>query len=205
MKKALTGCLLVVVLALVVGAGALWWFVLRPAWDAGSALVGAAEQWQQVAAIEEDVARDDSDFEPPADGRLSATQVQRFVAVQQAIANALGEDWKQLEAKYQALETELKTQGRDASATEAFGAWQDLSGIIVVAKRAQVDALNAAAMGLSEYRWIRGQSYAALGLAAAREQPPAGLADTALAHNAALLRPHTELLQRTMATTWLGF
>ena len=205
MKKALSGCLVVVLLAVVLGAAGLWWFVLRPAWDAGSALVDAAGHWQQVAAIEEEVRRDDSGFTAPADGRLDAGQVQRFVAVQQAIATALGEDWALLEAKYKALDAERAASNGGTDAVQAFGAWQDLSGIVVAAKRAQVDALNSAGLGLTEYRWIRNQAYTALGLAIADTAAPAALADTAMAHNATLLRPHRELLQQTMATTWLGF
>lgn len=205
MKKAVTGCLVVVLLALVIGAGVLWWFVLRPAWDAGSALVGAAEQWTQVAALEEQVKVEDSGFAPPADGRLSETQVARLVRVQQAIAAALGDHVDTLEAKYQALEAEHAAEGREPDVAEALGAWQDLSGVLLTAKQAQVDALNAAGMGLNEYRWVRGQAYMALGLATADDAPPAELAGSALAHNAALLRPHRELLAETGATTWLGF
>ena len=205
MKKALTGCLVVVVLALVLGAGGLWWFVLRPAWDAGSALVGAAEQWQQLAELEAEVAEDDAGFAGPADGRLQAEQVARFVAVQQHIAAALGEDWKTLEAKYQAMEAQQDAEGREPDMAEALGAWEDLSGILLAAKRAQVDALNEAGMGLNEYRWVRDQAYMALGLASSDAAPPPALADSAMAHNAQLLRPHAELLQKTLATAWLGF
>lgn len=203
MKKALTGCLVVVLLAVIVGAAAGYWFIVRPAWNAGSAMVDAAQQWQQVAELEQQV-RTTAPFRAPVDGRLQAAQVQRFVSVQQAIADALGEDWRTLQAKYEALEEELSAQGREPALAETFGAYQDLSGLILTAKRAQVDALNRADLGLQEYRWIRAQSYAALGLAAA-DGPPQALANSALAGNAELLRPHLELLKQTMATTWLGF
>ncbi len=52
MKKALTGCLVVVLLAIVVGGGAAYWFIMRPAWDAGSAFIDQAKQWQQVAELD---------------------------------------------------------------------------------------------------------------------------------------------------------
>ena len=54
------------------------------------------------------------------------------------------------------------------------------------------------------YRWLRMQAYAAAGLALGDETPQA-LEGSAAAHNAELLRPHRELLQRTLATAWLGF
>lgn len=203
MKKALTGCLVVVLLAVVIGGAAGYWFVVRPAWNAGSAMVDAAKQWQQVSELEATV-ETTAPFSGPADGRLDAPQVQRFVAVQQAIADALGEDWKTLQSKYDALEAEVAEEGREPDLSETLGAYQDLSGLVLTAKRAQVETLNRVGMGLDEYRWIRGHAYAALGLAAA-DAPPQALADSALAANAALLRPHRELLTQTMATTWLGF
>ena len=43
-KKLLTGCL-VVVLVLVVGAGAAWWFLLRPMWNAGGEMLSGAKDW----------------------------------------------------------------------------------------------------------------------------------------------------------------
>ena len=203
MKKALTGCLVVVLLAVVLGGIAGYWFVVRPLWNAGSAVVDAAQQWQQVSELEAGV-ETTTPFTGAADGRLDAQQVTRFVAVQQAIADALGDDWKTLQAKYEALESEVAEEGREPDLAETFGAYQDLSGLVLAAKRAQVDALNEVDMGLDEYRWIRANAYAALGLAAA-DSAPQGLEDTALAANAALLRPHRELLTQTMATTWLGF
>lgn len=203
MKKAVTGCLVVVLLAVVLGGAAGYWFIVRPMWNAGSAMVDAASQWQQVAELEQEV-DSDAAYTAPDDGRLSADQVRDFVAIQQAIADALGEDWKTLEAKYEALESEMSEQGREPDLAETFGAYQDLSGLILTAKRAQVDALNRAGLGLEEYRWIRDQSYAALGLAAA-DNAPTQFEGTALAANAELLRPHRELLQQTLATSWLGF
>ena len=205
MKKALGGCLAVVLVAVLLGGAAGYWFVLRPMWNAGSAMVATAQQWQQVAELDASVEAADGDFAPSSDGTLAAAQVERFVAVQRAIADALGEDWKVLEAKYEALEADLASEGREPDLGETFGAYSDLSGVILTAKRAQVEALNRADMSLAEYRWVRGQAYAALGLAAAGEAAPAELAGTALAANAALLRPHHELLTRTLATSWLGF
>ena len=130
--------------------------------------------------------------------------MQRFVTVQGAIAGALGENWKALEQKYEALKRGLEQEGREASLQEVFAAYGDLSGIVLTAKQAQVEALNASGMSLQEYRWLRAQAYAAAGLALG-DQTPQAPEGTAAAHNAELLRPHRELLQRTLATAWLGF
>ena len=205
MKKWLGGCLIAGVLVLVVGGGLTYWFVVRPLWNAGAELVGSATQWARLAELDTQV-RNTEAFQAPADERLSAAQVQRFVQVQQHVADALGEDWKALEQKYEALQQTLKASGREPSLQELFGAYNDLSGVLLTAKQAQVQALNAQGLSLAEYRWVRTQAYAASGLALAEGVAPeaAGLSPVTR-HNADLLRPHRALLQKTLATTWLGF
>ncbi len=201
-KGVLIGCA-VVLLILVLGGAAAWFVVIRPMWNAGAELMEAGRQWVQIAELDARV-QNTASFTEPAEGRLDAASVQRFVTVQGAIASALGEDWKALEQKYEDLKRSLDQEGREASLQEVFAAYGDLSGIVLTAKQAQVEALNASGMSLEEYRWLRAQAYAAAGLALGDETPQA-LAGSAAAHNAELLRPHRELLQRTLATAWLGF
>lgn len=201
--KLLGGCLVVALLVLVVGAGAVYWIVLRPLWQGASALVDSAQQWQQVAQLEQQVSKREAFLEPP-DARLQPAQVAAFIAVQQAMATQLGDCWQQLEAKYAELKASQQRDGREPGVQDMFVAYADLSGLIVEAKRAQVEALNAQGLSLDEYRWIRGQAFAALGLAAQDTAAPA-MAGTALGHNAELLRPHRELLVKTAASAWLGF
>lgn len=201
--KLLGGCLIAALLVLVVGAGAVYWVVLRPLWQGASALMDTAQQWQQVAQLEQQV-RNRTPFSEPAEGRLDAAQVAAFVIVQQAMADRLGDRWQQLETKYRELKADQQRDGREPGVQDMFVAYADLSGLIVEAKRAQVDALNGSGLSLDEYRWIRGQSFAALGLAA-QDSPMPAMAGTALGHNAELLRPHRELLVTTAASAWLGF
>lgn len=201
--KLLGGCLIAALLVLVVGAGAVYWVVLRPLWQGASALIDTAQQWQQVAQLEQQV-RNRTPFSEPAEGRLDAAQVAAFVNVQQAMADRLGDRWQQLETKYRELKADQQRDGREPGVQDMFVAYADLSGLIVEAKRAQVEALNGSGLSLDEYRWIRGQSFAALGLAAQDEAPPA-FAGTSLQANAELLRPHRELLVKTAASAWLGF
>lgn len=202
MKKALTGCLLVAVLAIAVGGGALWYFVLRPAWNAGSELLGTAAQYAELAQLDAQVANQD-DFTPPADGRLDDETLQRFVAVQQDLDARVGARLATLEARYREIEAEQGASGQVPSMQQALVAYGDLFGLLREARQAQVDALNAQNMSLAEYRWAREQAYAALALAVMPQLPPG--TDAALAANAETLRPHRELLARTMATTWLDF
>jgi hypothetical protein len=203
MNKTLGGCLAVALVAVVGGAIAGWFIVVKPLWQAGSELVESGKQWAQVAEMDASVSNA-APYTPPAQDRLDGDAVARFIAVQLAIEQALGGNWQALEQKYEALDQRVKAEGRNPTMSELFGAYNDLSGIILAAKRAQVDALNAQGMSLAEYRYLRMQGYMAAGLAL-QDETPQQLEGSAAAHNAALLRPHRELLQRTLSTAWLGF
>jgi hypothetical protein len=202
MKKALAGCLIVALLALVVGGGALWYFVLRPGWNAASELVEAGKQWADLAQIDAQVENQGS-FEPPADGRLAGDTLQRFLAVQQDLDARIGARLGTLEARYREIEAQQRASGRTPGVQDLLGAYGDLFGLLKEARQAQVEALNAQKLSLAEYRWARNQAYAALALTAMPQLPPG--TDTTLAANAEALRPHRELLARTLATTWLDF
>ena len=201
-KKVLGGCLAVGLLLLVVGGASVFWFVLRPLWQVGSAISESAQQWQQVAQLDQQV-RNRAAFAPPQDGRLQAAQVERLVAVQGQIAERLGDRIEQLDAKYRELKARQAEDGREPGVQDMFVAYADLANLIVEAKRAQVEALNAQGLSLEEYRWLRGQAFLALGMAS-QQALPATQADSALAANAELLRPHRDLLVKTAATAWLG-
>lgn len=203
MKKALGGCLVVALLVLVLGGGVLWWFVLRPAWNAGSEFMGAATQFAEIAQIEMKVGNR-TPYTPPADDTIPADALQRFVAVQQALQVQVGDKLRLLEGKYRELTARNQTQDGEPGLTEVLGAYGDLFGLIRDAKVAQVDALNAQGMSLEEYRWVRTQAYSALGLASG-DDTPTQLQGSAMATNAERVRPHRELLVQTAATAWLGF
>ena len=161
MKKGLIGCLVVGLLVIVVGGGAAYWFVLRPMWSAGSAMVDNAKDLAATAQADQAI-NNKSSFTAPADGRLTPAQVQSLVAVQTAMQAALGTDLDTLKAKYDAIEAERKAKGKDLNLQDAMGAYSDFSGFILKAKQAQVAALNQQNMSLEEYNWVRGQAYAAL-------------------------------------------
>jgi len=161
MKKGLIGCLIVGLVIVVVGGGAAYWFVLRPMWHAGSAMVQNAQDLAKVADVEKTVSNQ-SPYTPPADGRLTPAQVQSFVAVQNILFASMGKDFDALKQKYDAIEAEHKQDGKDADLGQVMGAYSDMSGLILKARQAQVEGINQQHISLEEYRWIRQQAYAAL-------------------------------------------
>jgi hypothetical protein len=165
MNKTLGGCLLAAVVLAVAGGAALWFLVLKPAAQvADRALDGARESIAQVTDLASTVARMREleagvlarSFAAPADGRLMASQVERFLAVQAAVAAALGPAVLTPDA------SPADAGGAVAEAAGALRALARLGETGVVAKQAQVDALNAQSMSLDEYRWIRERGTAAL-------------------------------------------
>ena len=159
MKKALGGCLAAAVVLLVLGGVALWFLVIKPAAVvADRALEGAREGIAQVTDLGRTVARmreleagvtTPGPWAAPADGRLTAAQVDRFLAVQTAVVAALGPATAVPDAPAGDL------AGAVAEAAGALRALARLGEAGLAAKQAQVDALNAQSMSLDEYRWVR--------------------------------------------------
>jgi hypothetical protein len=203
MKKAVGGCLIVVLLALVLGGGGFWWFVLRPAWNTGSELVAAAQQWAELVKIDSRIHNHD-EFMPPSDGVIDESALQRFIAVQQTMNDRMGDNLKRLDTKYRALQSEHKADGRQANMQEIVAAYGDVFDLLKQTRTTQIDALNEEDFSLAEYRWVRNQAYSALGIsvaALAQGKPE----DASANPNAAALKPHRDLLLRTAATVWLDF
>jgi hypothetical protein len=160
MKKLAIGCLTVVVLVLVVGGVLGYIFVWRPA----TAYVASFRQLGELTDIDKQIANK-SPFTAPAGNELTEAMVTRFVTVQEQMQQSLGARFADMKTKYDELDRLQKAQHRDPSFIEAMGALKDLTTIIVVAKRAQVEALNKAAFSLEEYTWVRGRVYNAAGIA----------------------------------------
>jgi len=157
MKKAGIGCLIAVgIVVAVIGVGS--WFVMQRARE----FVGGLTQLAEITDINEQI-RDRRAYEPPADQRLEADQVARYVDIQRAMVERLGARLDTLDAKYRQLAEDLENKGREAGIREMMGAWRDMIGLVVDAKRAQVDAINEAGMSLDEYIWVRSQVLFALG------------------------------------------
>ena len=211
MKKAGIGCLVAVaVVVVLIGVGT--WFVMQRAKD----FVGGVTQLAEVSNLNEQI-QNRAPYRPPADQRLDAAQVTRYVEIQRAMVERLGARLDTLDAKYRQLSEELEQKGREANLREVLAAWRDMIGLVVDAKRAQVDAINAAGLSLDEYNWIRSQVLYALGHAFAAfnvEQitadgpPPATPADVPPAavreHNLELLEPWLDDTENWLPLSFFG-
>lgn len=214
MKKVGIGCLVVAVVLLIA-----CWVGVKFAMQKARTFVASYEQLQEIPALNRQI-RNQSAFAPPENGRLEAGQVERFMAVQTGMRTRLGEHIQQLDAKYSQLSGELKQQGREASIGESLGAVNDLLGMLMEAKRAQVDALNESGFSLGEYQWVRQQTLLALGqglagfnLEALAGNPaaagsvlavPANQDPQMLEQNRALLKPYEESMDQWLTLVFFG-
>jgi hypothetical protein len=218
MKKVIIGCLGLSLVLVVVGTGAAYYFIWRPA----SSYLQSFEELSAVAEMDEEVANQQP-YAPPANGVLDAGQVDQLIQVQTHVRTTLGARLEELQTKYERLDEKLKGEGRDASITEVLGAWRDISGLLTEAKRAQVEALNEQNLSLQEYRWVRQQAFMAMGVptmdfAAMMEAAQQGDFDAAKVQslhpdslrqavppeNRTLVEPHAEKLQEMIALAWFG-
>ncbi len=214
MKKVAIGCGVVAgVMMLALGVGSYFLY------SAGKKYFEGYAELAEIPALNEQI-RDQSAYRPPADGRMTAAQVEQYTRIQQSIRNELGARFRQLETKYDQLSRDLDETGRDANIRELLSAWADVISLVVDAKRAQVHALNQAGYSLDEYYWVRQQTLMALGygafawnLEALAEDPSAMWAPKtpdatenleALRHNRALLQEHEDSLDDWLALSFFG-
>jgi hypothetical protein len=214
MKKIAIGCgvvVLVVAAAAAVGS----YLVYRKV----SSAFGDFAQLASVPEVERSV-RNQSDFTPSSSGELTDSQVQRFLRVQATVRSRLGQRAAEIERKYKALLEKDNATAFDLP--DLVSAYRDLAAGYVEAKRVQVDALNEAGFSLAEYRWIRNQAYAALGVpmmdldvAKIIEDVRAGrtpgepqrsvpLGPTGPPANQELLKPHRKALEENAGLAFFG-
>src|SRR6185436_16637858 len=94
-----------------------------------------------------------SPYVPPKNGELTASQVERFIAVQTRVRDELGDRWSQITATSEALRkrTENNEMLSFSDVTEIF---REVGNIYVEARRAQVNALNIHKFSDGEYLWV---------------------------------------------------
>ncbi|MFO7544879.1 MAG: hypothetical protein R6W77_05230 [Trueperaceae bacterium] len=202
----LVGCLVVVLGVVVVGGVLAYTYLVRPAMGA----VGAARDLARIEQIENRV-RDKSTFRAPSDGELTEAQVERYVAAARQIVDDLEGQVNELDARYQQIEA----QDRNPGLRELASAYGDILRLIVDAKEAQVEALNAHGFSLAEYAWVRNQVIRAAGFSAyqvdlAALAEPGG--DDALREiqadvpeaNVALVTPYVEEMERFLPLAAFG-
>ena len=216
MKKWAIGCGLALLIVVVLGVGLGYWFVYRPA----RAYIASFQQLGQIVELNKSISNT-SAFTAPDRGELTETMVARFVKVQEEVQAKLGSRTEMLKAKYDLIERAQKGENRSASFVEVLGAVKDLAGLIVEAKRAQVEALNQAQFSLDEYQWVRQQVYAAAGMALSEidlqnfagaiksgqrevEIKKAEVEGEVPEHNKELVKPYASKLQEWVSLSFFG-
>jgi hypothetical protein len=218
MKKLAIGCGIVAVV-LLIGAAVATYFVVNKVRDTVAEFASLGE----IPAIERRVTNQAA-YTPPETGELTGAQVTRFVQVQQQVRSVLGARFDEFNTKYAALSERMnRDEGTPLDAPAVINAYRDLARTYVDAKKAQVDALNAAGFSLDEYRWVRGQAYAAIGMpvmdfdiAKVVENVKSGNTDdvhgtiggsigpSGPESNKALVEPHKKALEDNAALTFFG-
>lgn len=206
MKKFAIGCLGVLVVVAVLGGGIVWFKVIKPGVEMAGEFV---QMGQEIEKLEQGV-ENQAAFDPPASGVLDETSFQRFLAAQRQMVATLEGRLKELEAKYEALDQQLNDGGNPAELVKALGAWKDMTGLLLDAKRAQVEALNAHGFSLGEYAWVREQVYAALGRSVAvaalagQDFKATGKLPDVAPETVELVEPYRQELLESHALAWWG-
>jgi hypothetical protein len=179
------------------------------------------ERARQMAQLGDRV-QNRSPYVPPPTGELTASQVERFLAVQTRVRDELGTQWAAIETK--SAEIREKTQDkRELSFSEFTSVFSDLAGIYTEARRAQVNALNIHKFSDGEYSWVRKRVYEAAGMEVASgidlSKIEALARDTAMKNNVKLpdmpkpnvppaniklVRPHLARLKEALPIAILG-
>jgi hypothetical protein len=217
MKKFAIGCGTVVLLVIIAGAVGFYYVMHR----VGSTVAQFAAL-ASIPDIERQV-QDKDPYSPPASGEFTEAQLSQLLAVQAAVKQKLGARFEVLDGKYRTLSESLKH--RDATVMDApaiLSAYRDLAAAYIDAKKWQVEALNGQHLSLAEYKWVRKQAYAAVGLTVmnfdlaeiiddvkAGRQPPPQHVDLAVGptgpeQNQKLVEPHHKTLEDNVALAFLG-
>ena len=220
MKKVLAGCLIVLVIA-AIGFGAAGYYAFRWAQPMIQSTGDYLERARQMAQLGDRV-QNRSPYVPPSTGELTASQVERFLAVQTRVRDELGTQWAAIETK--SAEIREKTHDkRELSFSEFTSVFSDLAGIYTEARRAQVNALNIHKFSDGEYSWVRNRVYEAAGMEVASgidlSKIEALARDTAMKNNVKLpdmpkpnvapaniklVRPHLARLKEALPIAILG-
>lgn len=209
MKNFVIGCLGVLVILTVAGVGVVW-FKYGDDISAGiDAVQGVARLGPQLEELNESI-DNRAAYAPPADGELGEDTFQRFLATQRQMRTELEGRLEELQSKYEALEQEIDERGGQAGVGDMMSAYGDLTGLLIDAKRAQVEAMNAQNFSLQEYNWVRDQVYRAIGesvaVAAIAANPSTSTEFQATVPEATreMVEPYREELMESYVLAWWG-
>lgn len=204
MPKFLLGCLLVLAVAAVAGLGAGYFLLFKPAYQFVTDVGGFATEF---AALSEQV-QQDPQFRPPTDGSVDEAQFARFMAAQRDIRSGMDRRLPELQSRWQSMQAEIERRDGQANILELITASQDLTGLLLDAKRHQVEALNRHDFSLQEYLYVRNQTFLALGMpvavAGVGDQGPSQGRHPVPADTREMIRPHQEELKQSYALAWFG-
>lgn len=204
MQKFLIGCGALVLLLVVGGGTAGYFFVIKPGWEFVSEVGEFTTEFQNLNKQIERTER----FVPPSDGQLDPDRFQRFLVAQRDMRSQLEGELQSLDSKWEEIKQDMAAEGRDANVLEVFTAYRDLGGLLLTAKAAQVQVLNRYQFSLDEYVWTRNQTFRALGeqvaVAAVGDQGQPALSGQASDEVLALVEPHREELMQSYVMAWFG-
>ena len=221
MKKLLGGCLIVFVIA-VAGLGVAGYYAYRAARPMLEDAADYVSRARDLARLSDDV-KNKSAYTAPANGELTAGQLDRFLAVQTRVHSELGDRWSEFEKKSEALKQKASENRTDWSFNDITSVFSDFTGIYLEARKAHVNALNVHKFSDEEFSWVRLRVYEAAGMqlagsidtsaieAMARESAQKTgitLPDVPMpevpAVNIALVKPHTTKLKEWLPMAMLG-
>jgi hypothetical protein len=182
-RRLILGCGCVTLLVLVAGGFLAWRMVVEPARDALAELEGLADLDAQLPGRGNDgaSATDEPAYEAPADGELSASQVEGFVAVRRLVAAEL--ETRVDELTREDGEPPIRVGGSGEAVEVDWTALKERAGqwraLVDDARTLQRQAAQEQGLAPAEYRWVRREVYRALG---------ADVADLGVTELIALLR-----------------
>jgi hypothetical protein len=138
-KKFMLGCLITGLLLAAAIGGAAYWFIWRPNQQAQQAEMNARA------------------FAPNADGLLTKTQVDNYLAVQNAMFAKLGADFERIKKKYIEKAQQPNAAGGEVGVGDMMAMYQEFNALKNSAKEAKTQSLNAQKISMEEYAWIREQ------------------------------------------------
>lgn len=209
-NKVLVGCLVAFAALLVIGGGAVYYFIGRPL----LATFNVARDLSTIQQLDSSVTNR-SNFAAPSDGLVTEQQLSRYLAVSRQVTNDLQAGMSAIEELHREVSAGSSSTPSFAGFRQAAAAWTDLLKLVLKAKETQVNALNSNGFSLAEYRWVRSQVMAAAGLAIfevdlstllQEDSNPAVRRATATVPqaNVELVAPHIAELEKLLPLSALG-
>lgn len=156
MRKFAIGCGSVLLILVLVGGGAAWWFVGRPI----ASVAATVRDVQRIESTYQEV-ENRSAYQPPEDGVIDEAQLDRWLEVQAIMQASLADTAEQLRDRAEGLDARLRD--RNPSPREYAAIVRDAADLVVDAARIHVRALNENGFSVEEYRWVRNQVLQAAG------------------------------------------